>query len=172
MSAVNQSNNTNFLDQAESVISNGAATSESDAYKACVDSNNRLCVNPTPKYIGRAIVNNDTVALSETYTDVLSMTGFGELTGFKFKVSNDSASVRLEIDGTECFDININTLRNCNLAEYNNSGLNRCFGTAQYGEIEFFPNTPWHFNTSLKLQIKKDVSWSISRQRTIIIYAV
>lgn len=172
MSGVSNIDRTDDLDRQDIVISNGIATNESNAYKTEVDSKNRLRVNPNSPFIGRCILNTSVVALEQTYQNFLNLSGQGELMGFKFKVSNGSASVRLEIDGVESFAINFDSARSCNFAEYNNSGLNRYFGTEQYGELEFFPNVPWQFKTSLKVQIKKDVTWNINREKAVVFYAV
>jgi hypothetical protein len=172
MGAISQGNSTNNLDQGEVVISNGLATSDANAYKAEVDQNNRLHVNPSSPYKLKALINTSTVALSQSYVDVLNVSGPGELMGFKLVVSNGSASVRLEIDGEESFAVNFDDLRDCNFAAWNNSGVNRYFGTSQYGEMEFFLPVPTQFSSSLKVQIKKDVSWSINRTKAVVIYAI
>jgi len=169
---INESNKTDSLDRSENVICNGLATSESDNYKARVDAKNRLHVNGLSPYVGRCLIDVNTVALQTTYQNFLSLSQSGELSGFKFKVSNGSATVRLEIDGQECFALNFDQLRSCGFASYNDAGLNRVFGTEQYGEIEFFPTVPWQFKTSLKIQLKKDVTWSIDRQKGVVVYAI
>lgn len=172
MGGLSDSNKTDSLDRSENVICNGLATSESNNYKARVDDKNRLHVNGLSPFIGRCLIDVNTVALQTTYQNFLSLNQSGELSGFKFKVSNGSATVRLEIDGQECFALNFDQLRSCNFASYNNPGLNRVFGTEQYGEIEFFPAVPWQFKTSLKIQLKKDVTWAIDRQKGVVVYAI
>lgn len=169
---ISESNKTDLLDRSENVICNGLATNETLNYKARIDEKNRLHVCALSPFIGRCLIDVNTVALQTTYQDFLNLTQCGELQGFKFKVSNGSATVRLEIDGQECFALNFDQLRSCNFASYNDAGLNRFFGTEQYGEIEFFPNIPWAFKTSLKIQIKKDVTWSIDRQKGVVLYAI
>lgn len=111
-------------------------------------------------------------SLSQTYSDVLSLTGSGNLMGFKFVVSNDNSQVRLIIDGNTAMEFSLDEIRDdLYYRDNNNAGLSRFFGADRFGEVEFFPNFPLRYTTDLQIQIRKTVSWGIQLESYHIFYS-
>lgn len=109
-------------------------------------------------------------AMSQTFQDIINVTGAGFLGGFKFRFSNTVTNVRVEIDGEEAFDINTEFLRSLNFVTFTQTGMNRWFGAQQSGEFEFFPPQFINYSTSLKVQVRKTVPWNVNLTRYLVIY--
>lgn len=115
--------------------------------------------------------SSSNVSLSTSFSDVLDISGKGEFFGLKFIFSNDEVDVKLIIDEVVIFDMPISELRSMNYESFSNTGLIRFFGGDQFGEFEFFPSFGLKYNSSLKIQVKKTVSWTIRKEFHHIFYS-
>lgn len=114
--------------------------------------------------------SNVDISLTQSYTDVVSINGSGAFLGMKFVFSNDEVIINFLIDDVSIFEIPVSELRDMNYESHTNVGMNRFFGGSQFGEFEFFPREPIGFTSSLKIQVKKTVSWTIKKEFHHIFY--
>lgn len=133
-----------------------------------IDSNNSIQSKIKNFKLSRS---SSDLALTTSYQDILNIENSGSLHGFKLVFSNDECLVRLEIDENEVFEISPEELRSMNYESHTNVGMNRFFGGSQFGEFEFFPNSSLAFTSSIKLQVKKTVSWGIDLEYRHIFYS-
>lgn len=109
--------------------------------------------------------------LSTSFVSKFSVSGSGLFSGFKIKVSNTSAAIRVIVDSETLFDLDVAELNDFTFNDYDNTGLQKFFGFPSYGEMEFFPPRPISFNSSISVEIKKTVSWAVSLQKQIYFYS-
>lgn len=105
------------------------------------------------------------------FLDVLNVTGTGVFYGSKINFSNESVEFRVEIDGIESILVDFDFLDDLNFEAFSDTGLQRWFGKGSYGELEFFPSTAVGYETSLKIQVRKTVTFNINIKQAIILYA-
>jgi hypothetical protein len=124
-----------------------------------------------PAYQGFKVESNfNDFNVSQSFTNVISVSGKGLVIGFKFELSDDEVNIRLIVDGNTCFDIDADDLRAITLNNSNNSGLQRIFGTDDFGDFEFFPINPVAYNSSFQIQIRRNVGFGIQIERRYIAY--
>lgn len=117
------------------------------------------------------VTSNQSITSNSSFDDLLNVSGEGVFYGSKIKFSNESVEFRIEVDGIESFVVDFDFLDDLNFEDFSNTGLQRWFGKGNYGELEFFPSQPISYETSLKVQVRKKVTWNINVERALIIYA-
>lgn len=103
-----------------------------------------------------------------TYFDIYSETGVKTISGFQIEFDDKKVWVRLEVDGTEIFDINCEKLKD--VLDWNQSPQPQTYISWNDGLKVFYftPNFPIQSQTSIKIQARSKTGQSKKYRSSII----